>query len=305
MPGRSQSLCPEPVADLPRISVVTPSLNQGAFLEQAMRSVLLQEYPNLEYVVIDGGSHDNSLDLIRSYASWLSFWHCGPDQGMYDAIAKGFAHTSGDIMAWLNADDLYDEGCLCVVGEIFSRFPQIRWLTTIRPFQLDAHDRLRRCRRLPGFSKAAFRKAEYFRGSRHVHTAWIPQEATFWRRSLWEQAGGRFDSSLTLAGDYELWTRFYARAELYGVDAPLAGFRKHKRQKTAVDYPAYEREAYRVMARGKGEAHGFGRGLARKVVSRFPRWFLRAAQSVHLAYPGAIVVRCNGNRSWKIVKTGV
>ena len=105
----------------PRISIVTPSCNQGRFLEETIRSVLLQGYPNLEYVIIDGGSSDGSVDIIRKYESQLAYWDSRPDSGMYYAINEGFAHSTGDIMAWLNSDDMYTPWSLRVVGEIFEQ----------------------------------------------------------------------------------------------------------------------------------------------------------------------------------------
>src|SRR5262245_11264512 len=94
-------------SEWPRISIVTPSYNQGAFLEETLRSVLLQGYPNLEYVVIDGGSRDCSVDVIKKYERWIRYWVSEPDRGQSHAINKGFEKTNGDILAYINSDDAY------------------------------------------------------------------------------------------------------------------------------------------------------------------------------------------------------
>src|SRR5712672_634542 len=112
----------------PKISLVTPSFNQGSFLEETIRSVLDQNYPNLEYVVIDGGSTDGSVEIIKKYERRLTWWISAPDGGQYEAINKGFARTTGEIMAWLNADDKYLPWTLSVVGDLMSTLPQVEWL---------------------------------------------------------------------------------------------------------------------------------------------------------------------------------
>lgn len=105
--------------DWPKISIVTPSYNQGQFIEETIRSVLLQGYPNLEYIVIDGGSTDNSLEIIQKYEPWLRYWISEPDEGQADAIHKGFQRASGDLLAWQNSDDFYQLGAFQRIAEFF------------------------------------------------------------------------------------------------------------------------------------------------------------------------------------------
>ena len=116
-----------------KISVVTPSFNQGEFLEDTIKSVLLQNYDNIEYVIVDGGSEDNSINVIRRYQDRLAYWVSEKDSGQYYAINKGFINTSGEIMAWLNAGDKFTSWAFQVVGEIFSLFRNIEWITSLYP----------------------------------------------------------------------------------------------------------------------------------------------------------------------------
>ena len=201
----------------PKISLVTPVFNSARYLEATIRSVLSQKYPNLEYIIVDGESSDGSLDIIRRYESDLHAWISEPDRGMYDAINKGFARSSGEIMGWISATDLLHAGSLFVVGGVFRTFPQVEWITG-RPtgFNDDGMAveflNLRRWSRWPFLAGA---------------NRYIQQESTFWRRSLWDRAGGRVDDSRRSASDFELWVRFFRYAQLYSVDALIGGFRSH------------------------------------------------------------------------------
>jgi glycosyltransferase involved in cell wall biosynthesis len=239
-------------APLPRISIVTPSFNQGPFLRETLESVLSQGYPDLEYVVVDGGSTDDSAAIIRQHEKHLAWWVSEKDAGQYDAINKGFARTTGDVMAWLNSDDKYTPWALAVVGEIFAQLPEMQWLTTLLPLHWDSRGVPTKCKPVHGYTKDGFFRGQHLQRPGEWDKAFIQQESTFWRRSLWEKVGGRIDSSLQLAGDFELWAKFYQHADLYGVPLPLGGFRMHGDQKTAHRMEVYIREAEAVLARHGG-----------------------------------------------------
>src|ERR1700726_168770 len=113
----------------PRISLVTPVFNSARYIEQTIQSVISQQYPNLEYFIIDGGSADGSLEIIRKYERQLSGWTSEPDNGMYDALNRGFARPSGEIMGWISATDLLHTGSLFVVGSVFKVLAQVEWIT--------------------------------------------------------------------------------------------------------------------------------------------------------------------------------
>jgi hypothetical protein len=199
---------------LPRISIVTPTYNGARFLGHAMHSVLAQAYPNLEYIVIDGGSTDGSREMIEREAARLAHWVSEPDQGHAHALNKGFARSTGEIMGWLNGDDLYPAWSLRTVAEIFAAHPEVQWITGVNAWW-DAAGRMTAAR------ENLKNKYDYLAG----RYAWIQQESTFWRRSLWDAAGGRLDEGYRYMVDGELWTRFFLHAPLHHVDCVLGGFR--------------------------------------------------------------------------------
>jgi glycosyltransferase involved in cell wall biosynthesis len=265
----------------PRISVVTPSYNRIRFLRTAMDSVLDQAYPDLEYVLVDGGSKDGSAALIAGYGDRLRWWASEPDAGQYDAINKGFAHTSGEVMAWLNSDDRYLPGALAVVGEIFAAHPHVEWLTTAFPLIWDAEDRIVSCGYRAGYSRKAFQRGEYIPNGTSYFSGYIQQESTFWRRSLWERCGGSLDTTYRAAADFDLWMRFSQHAELFAVEAPLGGFRAHGDQRTVTEAEVYAAEARRSLQAHGGKPYSAIESLAyRWFAARVPRrarqWAVRA-----------------------------
>jgi glycosyltransferase involved in cell wall biosynthesis len=202
----------------PRIALITPVYNSGRYIEQTIRSVLAQSYANLDYFIVDGGSTDNTLDVVRRYESEIAGWASEPDNGMYDAINKGFARTSGEIMGWISATDQLHIGGLSVVGSIFRDFPEVEWITARRTV-FNEQGAMTRVDPLMRWSRFRF-----LHGGSNRH---IQQESTFWRRPLWERAGGHLDAEWRYASDFELWVRFFRHAQLYTVDSLIGGFREH------------------------------------------------------------------------------
>lgn len=236
---------------LPKISIVTPSYNQGEFLEATIQSILSQTYPNLEYIIIDGGSTDSSVEIIKKYEKYLHFWCSEPDAGQYDAINKGFSHATGEIMAWLNSDDMYFPWTLKTVASIMAELLQVEWLTTSNTGFYDWHGFCTRFDKIPGYSREAFEDGRYLpSGKRSI--SWIQQESTFWRRSLWDKAGGYVSTDLKLASDFDLWSRFYLYADLYSTSSPLGGFRSQSIQRSR-QIEQYTSEAQQSLAKMRTE----------------------------------------------------
>jgi hypothetical protein len=282
-----------------RFSIVTPTYNSERFLEACIRSIVGQNYPDLEYIVIDGASTDTTLDILQRYETDISFWISEPDHGMYEAIDKGFAHSHGEIMAWLNSDDLYPSGTLHVVNQIFTDLPQIDWISSIRPIAWNEQGLATECIALPGFSKKGFLHGEYMPGSQGFVIQAIQQESTFWRRSLWEQAGGKMDTTLKLAGDFELWARFYQFSDLVGVRTILGGFRIHADQLTASRLAEYHTEAGEVLHRyGGAEQSRLRSFLRRYIAPAIPPQYRSKLRGLH--QHSTLCVYDQQKRIWKL-----
>ena len=181
----------------PKISIITPSYNQARFLEKTILSVLNQNYPNLEYIIIDGGSTDGSVDILKKYDDKLTYWISEKDSGMYDAINKGLKVASGSILAYLNSDDIYKSNTIQTVIEYFQKHPDSFLLYGDTDY-IDAEGNYVYTYRYPAFKY-----------KRYIQLNWssIPQQACFWRRDVHEKIGN-FNSEFKLAGDFE----FFARA---------------------------------------------------------------------------------------------
>jgi len=204
------------------ISIVTPSFNQARFLEATIRSVLEQDHPEVEYIIVDGGSTDGSVDIIKKYSDRLAWWVSEKDKGQTDAINKGFARARGDILAWINSDDTYQPEALRAVAEYFSSHPNVGLVYGDANY-IDEDGNV-----VGRFPAAQTDYARLRRG--YVH---IPQQAAFFRADLWRQVGP-LDPSFYFAMDYDLWVRLAARAPLDFVPQLWANFRIHGKGKTSI-----------------------------------------------------------------------
>lgn len=205
----------------PLVSIITPSFNQARFLEKTILSVLNQDYERIEYIIIDGASTDGSLEVIKKYKSRLAYWVSEPDRGQTDAINKGFSHANGEILAWLNSDDVYNPRAVSQAVEYLLGHPQVGMVYGDLDF-IDENDKV-----IGRFSAAQTDLARLRRG--YVH---IPQPATFLRADLWKKVGP-LDPSFYFAMDYDLWTRLAAISEFkYIPGKPWANFRLHFDGKT-------------------------------------------------------------------------
>ncbi len=209
----------------PKISIVTPSFNQDEFLEQTIQSVVSQNYPNLEYIVIDGGSSDNSPAIIEKYSDKLSYWVSEPDGGHGNGLNKGFSQSTGEIMGWINSDDMLTAWSLRTIAEIFTKFPHVNWIHGTNSWW-------NRQGQMINASETRKNIYDYLTGN----YAWIQQESVFWRRSLWDKAGSIITTDLEFMVDGELWSRFFLIDELYTVNCVLSGYRTYGDNRAGKNY---------------------------------------------------------------------
>jgi glycosyltransferase involved in cell wall biosynthesis len=213
--NEAESISKDP--SFPKLTVVTPSYNQGEFLERTILSVLNQNYPNLEYIIIDGGSQDNSLEIIKKYEKYLDYWHSSPDRGQSDAINKGFQMSSGEILAWLNSDDTYLPGAFSRIVDLFINNRDVDMLYG-RCNIIDRNNAI------IGEAKVMpFNLNDYAYGF-----FMIPQQAAFWKRKLFFDVGMLNTSNYTCM-DYELWLNMARKgAKIVFFNEYLANFRLYE-----------------------------------------------------------------------------
>lgn len=248
---------------LPRISVITPSFNQGSFLEATLRSVFEQEDAALEYIVIDGGSTDGSVEIIERYQQELAYWESEPDRGQVHAINKGLERATGDILAFINSDDLYLPGAFAAVREHFRRNPDCEWVCGDTLMFGDRH-------------KTELIRAVVPKSAAHclswAYTA--PQPGMFWKRELLRSG---FQECWPYDFDHDMYVRLLLdghRCEHLPV--PVAAYRLHSASKTVAEGHRQEEEFDRIAEHYEGHLHGVGRRWCR--ATRFLRRSYAASQ---------------------------
>lgn len=206
----------KPKLSYPSISVVTPSYNQGRFIEKTIDSVLRQDYPNFEHIIVDGGSSDQTLSVLRNHQhiDWVS----EADSGQSNAVNKGFHKATGEIIAWINSDDWYETGAFEAVADFFINYPQHSIV-------------MGNCRLVDVAGTEIGQVFNHARGYKGLRRYWLPraiptQPAIFFKKHLLEKFG-YLDESLHYAMDYDLWLRFAASHEFYHLDRLVANYRFH------------------------------------------------------------------------------
>jgi glycosyltransferase involved in cell wall biosynthesis len=241
------------------VSIITPSYNQADFLEATIQSVLSQDYPNIEYIVIDGESTDGSQDIIQRYASRLAYWVSEKDKGQTDALNKGFARAHGDVYAWLNSDDTYQPGAVREAVEFLQAHPDMGMAYGNANY-INAKSKV-----IGQFPAAQTNYRLLRRG--YVH---IPQQSSFFRGDLWKSVGP-LDPSFYFAMDYDLWVRIAAVAPVIYVHRIWANFRLHSNAKTVTADERCWSEMLRIHRRDGGSIYSiiYAKYLLRKLLAPF------------------------------------
>jgi glycosyltransferase involved in cell wall biosynthesis len=200
----------------PKISIVTACLNSIDYIEETIKSILNQNYPNLEYIIIDGGSTDGTIEVVERYKSQLKYFISEKDTGHANALNKGFKVSTGEIMGFLNADDIYMPWTFKIISNIFLNFKDTNWITGISSFINDKSENI-------GIGLVYKNIQDYL----NYNHRYIQQESTFWKRSLWEKAGGCMNEEYKFSIDTDLWARFFLHERLYHLNSVIASFRHH------------------------------------------------------------------------------
>jgi len=222
-----------PDEKLPLVSIVTPSFNQGQYIEETIRSVLLQRYPNLEYIVVDGGSKDNSVEIIQKYEKWLAHFVSESDQGQANAINKGWQGSTGQILAWINSDDIYLPGTLKKVSTLFYEHPQVDFIFS---HCLVINEKGRIINMIQGKDPEKFEILSW--------RNFIPQPTVFFRKKVL-QSTGYLNEKLNLSMDFDYWRRISKSHKMKLINDIFACFRLHNESKTSLQLKQFRKESKR------------------------------------------------------------
>lgn len=272
----------------PRISIVTPSFNQAPFIEETIRSVLSQGYPGLEYIIMDGGSTDGSVDIIRRYEKDLAYWVSEKDGGAADAIAKGFSRATGTVLGYLNSDDIYLPGSLeAIAGALGDSPVDVAYGNT---YWIDAEGGILGERRQTPFTRMGYLYGGFD----------LQQPATFWKRELYLKCGG-MDPSYRFAFDTDLFVRFARHgARFKHVNKFVASFRIHPRSKSSNEFVICERELRRLREEYLPFPFESFRGACHRNLARLQRTFWYAVQGDLFWLLGRIPDRIRARNSLEI-----
>lgn len=254
------------MSNLPLVSIITPSFNQARYLERTIQSVLGQDYPHIEYIIVDGGSTDGSVGVIEKHADRIAWWVSEQDKGQTDAINKGFNRANGEILAWLNSDDTYNPGAVTAAVKYLMENPGVALVYADCNF-IDEEDRV--------IGKFKSAQTDYRRlREGYVH---IPQQTMFFRAKYWNELGP-LDPSFYFAMDYDLWTRIAAKAPLkYLPDQVWANFRIHTTSKTNVADERGWQEMLKVHYRDGGSFFSLivAKYYLRKIIGPLWKWRIK------------------------------
>jgi hypothetical protein len=265
---------------LPRITIITPALGSDRYLEATLRSVVYQDYPNLEFIVIEDGATGERRRVLEKYQSHFCWQSCEPGTELCAALNMAFANASGEILGWLEPGDMFHINALAVIGGVFAALPDVEWITG-RPFNFSPSGMPIGIKHLERWSRIRFLAG----GNKYIH-----RETTFWRRSLWECAGGALATEYGAAGEFDLFLRFFRHAKLYSVESLIGGYRTHPGNHSADgSHRLYNRVCDEIADRDlAGVSGAFGAKLLRqltKIVAHIPKarswWHKYALQSIY------------------------
>jgi len=223
-----------------KVTVVMPVYNGEQYIEYAIKSVINQSYKKIQFILVDGGSTDATMDIVNKYSEFFEIIISEKDKGMYDAINKGFSRSDGELMLWLNSDDYLFENAIETAVMIMKEHPEIKWMKG-RNAYLDQNNTIRKIACFKSYYKLLLKLGLY----RTNGLGSIMQETTFWHRDLYVKAGNKIDTNYRVASDYELWVRFSKSEILYSINTLFGAFRQHESQLSG-DIDAYEKECNEI-----------------------------------------------------------